>query len=171
MPDLPRQTIHKHQWVFLFSETFCIHVQKFYRDNCWTAPLQDFPLTHFVILSQPSCTRPENLFYMLNFCLQPLFFFFFPPRKISFLEMVDHLIFNDFVLLLDIHRLFKVQLLHEHHGKVSSISVNPQFCWRIGTQNIYGLGKNSHPWFCWIRVLIKPGCWFWFGCIISNNIQ
>lgn len=38
--------------------------------------------------------------------------------------MVDHLIFDDFLLLLDVHRLFKAQLLPEHHGKVSSMGMN-----------------------------------------------
>lgn len=52
--------------------------------------------------------------------------------------MVDHLIFNDFLLLLDVYRLFKAQLLPELHGKVSSMGMNAHFSWTTGREKLFG---------------------------------
>lgn len=169
LPDLPRQTIHKHQWVSCVQTYFISVFRSFIRIAFGLCPCK---AVHYRILCYYYCLPvlsqkiPSTHWILVN----KLFF----SEKCSFLKWLIIWFLMTFCscwLCIDYLRpSFCLSIMVRCHPWAWMLI----FAGELGERNFLANGylvKNSHPWFSWIGVLIKRGCWFCFGCIISNNIQ
>lgn len=97
---------------FLCSDPFHISVQKFQLLDCLLAKVSInifCDIAVFLYLARKSLPQSEFLFTT----------FFFFPRKISSFKLLNQLIFEDFVLFLNMLIIFNIQLFPEYHSMAS----------------------------------------------------
>lgn len=164
------------------SDAFCIRIQKLYKDSSGIVSLQGSPLTLLVLSLLPSKTQSENSsthwIFVYNLggwggcggwgrgCVWEREKIFLSWNDLSF-----SMISCSFWMCIDYLRTsFCLNIMIMCCSWARMLI----FVGELGERNFLRNGylfKNSHDWFCWTGVLIKLGCWFCLGCIISTNIQ